>query len=325
MVSALCSLLARDCPLLYNALLDGSLPGLLVRKLDNLKDNAIAALQDVQFVPAISHSSLESFIRSHSEWCISRQRVTGIPIPALYHVPSNTAVLDSDSLEHTLSVLREHGPRHWWEGPSPLSFHHRGTMTETMAVWFDSGTTWSRLDDLYASLGGASQDGKDVRRTFDPDVCLKGTDQGPAPRVVPEPAAHGARERDTVGAKAHRTVLNAHHARDEDVQVAREHHFPNDSHSRGQRLWVATVEFGKDMTIGSTVLQQCAETMRKIRNSSRFILGSLSPAHHPSRSGSTSCKLDGSQPGPPGITSNQMQGRNSYMAKGYHIRKVLSA
>ena len=41
------------------------------------------------------------------------------------------------------------------------------------------------------------------------------------------------------------------------------------------RLWVATVEFGKDMTIGPTVLQQCAETMRKIRNSSRFILGSL--------------------------------------------------
>ena len=109
-----------------------------------------------------AHHRLESFVQSRSEWCISRQRVWGVPIPALYHLPTNSAILDSDSLGHILSVLREHGPRYWWEGPAsafvPPSRRYglsdaqleenwkKGT--DTMDVWFDSGTAWSQLERL---------------------------------------------------------------------------------------------------------------------------------------------------------------------------------
>ncbi|KAI0747007.1 isoleucyl-tRNA synthetase [Daedaleopsis nitida] len=280
--------------------------------LDNIKDDAIAALQDVQFVPAISRNRLESFVRSRSEWCISRQRVWGVPIPALYHLPSNSAVLDSDSLTHILSVLRQYGPRYWWDGPASAFVppSRRNGMddaqldevwqkgTDTMDVWFDSGVSWSQLESLYAGTpGAAAQVGSESHRSFGADVCLEGTDQhrgwfqsqlltaiGSAPadsdqrkRAAPYSTliTHGM-VLDEAGKKMSKSLGNI-------VSPLTVIHGGTAKADKAYgadilRLWVATVEFGKDMTIGPTVLQQCAETMRKIRNSSRFILGSLGDA-----------------------------------------------
>ncbi|OSD08764.1 isoleucyl-tRNA synthetase [Trametes coccinea BRFM310] len=274
--------------------------------LDNIKEDAIAALQDVSFVPSISRNRLESFIRSRSEWCISRQRVWGVPIPALYHLPSNTAVLDSDSLTHIMSVLREHGPRYWWDGPASAfvppsrreglsdaqldEVWRKGT--DTMDVWFDSGTSWSLLDSLYRDPAASVQDAKERQRTFGADVCLEGSDQhrgwfqsqlltaiGSA--TTPERAraapystliTHGM-VLDETGKKMSKSLGNI-------VSPMTVIHGGKGKSEKAYgpdvlRLWAATVEFGKDMSIGPTMLQQCAETMRKIRNSSRFILGSL--------------------------------------------------
>lgn len=114
---------------------------------------------------------MESFISSRSEWCISRQRVWGVPIPSLHHTPTDTAYLTSDTLTHILNVLSEKGTKHWWDGPvedflpgsllrstnSTKDEWKKGT--DTMDVWFDSGTSWSMLD------GGVA------------DVCLEGSDQ----------------------------------------------------------------------------------------------------------------------------------------------------
>ena len=240
-----------------------------------------------------ARNRLESFVRSRSEWCISRQRVWGVPIPALYHLPTNSAVLDSDSLTHILAVLRAHGPRYWWDGPvsafvppsrrDGLSDAELEAVwkkgADTMDVWFDSGTAWSTLDPI-------------PERAFGADVCLEGTDQhrgwfqsllltalgsasSPA-RARQAPYAtlitHGM-VLDEQGKKMSKSLGNVV------SPLAVIHGGPGKNEKAYGadvlRLWVATVEFGKDMTIGPTVLQQCAETMRKIRNSSRFILGSL--------------------------------------------------
>ncbi|CDO75434.1 hypothetical protein BN946_scf184693.g3 [Trametes cinnabarina] len=274
--------------------------------LDNIKEDAIAALQDVTFVPTISRNRLESFIRSRSEWCISRQRVWGVPIPALHHLPSNSAVLDSDSLTHIMNVLRERGPRYWWDGPTsafvPPSRREGLTDseldevwrkgTDTMDVWFDSGTSWSLLDSLYRDPANSRQESKEHKRTFGADVCLEGSDQhrgwfqsqlltaiGSA--TTPERAraapystliTHGM-VLDETGKKMSKSLGNI-------VSPMTVIHGGKGKNEKAYgpdvlRLWAATVEFGKDMSIGPTMLQQCAETMRKIRNSSRFILGSL--------------------------------------------------
>ncbi|KAI0336726.1 isoleucyl-tRNA synthetase [Cubamyces sp. BRFM 1775] len=274
--------------------------------LDNIKEDAVAALQDVSFVPAISRNRLESFIRSRSEWCISRQRVWGVPIPALYHLPSNSAVLDSDSLAHIMSVLREHGPRYWWDGPVSAFVppSRREGMSDaqlkeiwqkgadTMDVWFDSGTSWSLLNELYANPVDSKQEGKGHKRTFGADICLEGSDQhrgwfqsqlltaiGSATSADRARAApystlitHGM-VLDETGKKMSKSLGNI-------VSPMTVIHGGKGKIEKAYgpdilRLWAATVEFGKDMSIGPTMLQQCAETMRKIRNSSRFILGSL--------------------------------------------------
>ncbi|KAG2367252.1 hypothetical protein BDR07DRAFT_1373056 [Suillus spraguei] len=145
--------------------------------LDGIKDNALHALKDVQFYPPSSRNRLESFVRPRSEWCISCQRVWGVPIPALYHTPTDTAVLSSESLTHILRVVSERGVAHWWDGPvedlltPELLAQFEGGPdawrkgTDTMDVWFDSGSNWSTLS---APTGG---------REHRADVCLEGTDQ----------------------------------------------------------------------------------------------------------------------------------------------------
>lgn len=122
-------------------------------------------------------------MRSRSEWCISRQRVWGVPIPALHHVPTDRVLLDTHSLSHILGVLdaRGQGATYWWEGPVEefLPPGIRETAQEgewkkgmdTMDVWFDSGTSWALLEQF-----AASGEGWEGRKHF-ADVCLEGSDQ----------------------------------------------------------------------------------------------------------------------------------------------------
>ena len=161
--------------------------------MDNIKQDALKALEAVTFYPQIcareipgfvglrlptvplARNRLESFIRSRSEWCISRQRVWGVPIPALHHTPTDGAYLDSRILDHILAVLDKKGVAYWWEGPideflppfllevdADVSNWRKGT--DTMDVWFDSGSSWSLLPGRENPQPRA-------------DICLEGSDQ----------------------------------------------------------------------------------------------------------------------------------------------------
>jgi len=169
--------------------------------LSNIKDNALEALQGVSFHPSacellapltllgttyyliVARNRLESFIRSRSEWCISRQRVWGVPIPALHHLDTDRAVLDTESLDLILSVLEKKGVSHWWDGPVDdfvlPSLREEGRSvaetwrkgTDTMDVWFDSGTSWSMLPEMGVGRG------KEETRKHRAEVCVEGSDQ----------------------------------------------------------------------------------------------------------------------------------------------------
>ncbi|KAK0232336.1 tRNA synthetases class I-domain-containing protein, partial [Armillaria nabsnona] len=124
--------------------------------LDKIKDDALNALKHVEMFPP--SSCLQSFIRSCSEWCISCQQVWDVPIPALYHIPTDRAVLNAALLSHILPILQEKGVEYWWNGLVkefiPLALREgEGAdvwrkRTDTMDVWFDSGSSRSMLDEL---------------------------------------------------------------------------------------------------------------------------------------------------------------------------------
>ncbi|CAL1708916.1 unnamed protein product [Somion occarium] len=263
--------------------------------LEEIKGDAIAALQNVRFIPEQSRNRLESHVRQRSEWCISRQRVWGVPIPALYHLPTNRAVLDSTSLDHILSVLSEKGTRHWWDGPVsefvPCHLLVEGENveetwkkgTDTMDVWFDSGTSWSMLRGLEKGRGA----GEPLA-----DVCLEGSDQHRGWFQSQLLTAIGALEGDGQGKGAmapYGTLIT--HGMVVDVSGKKMSkslgniispkeviHGSKKMKAHGAetlRLWVASVDCTGEMSIGTKVLERTEEMHRKIRNTLRYCLGSL--------------------------------------------------
>jgi isoleucyl-tRNA synthetase len=128
------------------------------------KEAALEAMKEVIFIPKSSQARLESFVNGRSEWCISRQRAWGVPIPALYN-KDGVAVLTDESITHIISVINERGIDAWWsdaaDDPAWVVPGLEGTYTrgkDTMDVWFDSGSSWTQTDqqaDLY--LEGTDQ------------------------------------------------------------------------------------------------------------------------------------------------------------------------
>ncbi|KAG5634944.1 hypothetical protein H0H81_000255 [Sphagnurus paluster] len=261
--------------------------------LAHIKNDALNALTEVSFFPPASRNRLESFVRSRSEWCISRQRVWGVPIPALHRIETDEAVLDNDSLNHILSVLEEKGVSHWWTGPVedfvPPLLREDGRAasevwrkgTDTMDVWFDSGTSWSMLGET---------PGED--RQFLADLCLEGSDQhrgwfqsqlltaigssgsqGQAKSPYGTLITHGM-VLDEKGKKMSKSLGNI--ISPLTVVLGGKDKKKDPAYGADVlRLWAATVEYWRDMSVGPTVLAQAAESMRKIRNSARFILGNM--------------------------------------------------
>ena len=143
----------------------------------DIRQAALQSLEAVVFAPESGKNRLASFIRNRNEWCISRQRAWGVPIPALYHKHTHKALLTEESVDHITSVIKERGMDAWWSNEefdpawtpplhrnaSGLSSYRRGK--DTMDVWFDSGTSWTQ--------GSNNEDGENVAA----DVYLEGSDQ----------------------------------------------------------------------------------------------------------------------------------------------------
>ncbi|KAL1956076.1 hypothetical protein VTO42DRAFT_7671 [Malbranchea cinnamomea] len=142
----------------------------------DIRDDAVRALQEVRFIPPSGKSRLEAFVKNRSEWCISRQRAWGVPIPALYNRETGEAVLTRESVSHIMKVIEDRGVDAWWTDDendpawTPPSLrvpngpgYRRGI--DTMDVWFDSGTSWTQLTSR------AQTDSDEA------DVYLEGSDQ----------------------------------------------------------------------------------------------------------------------------------------------------
>lgn len=271
----------------------------------SIRDLAVKALEGVRFVPESGKQRLENFVKNRSEWCISRQRAWGVPIPALYNVETGEAVLTKDSVAHIMSVIDTRGIDSWWTDAAdepawiPPSLQGTGAAyrrgTDTMDVWFDSGTSWSGI--------GASADG------YPADVYIEGTDQHRGwfqssllTFVAHQRAADKSRARspfknlithgftlDEQGRKMSKSLGNVISPTAimegtilPPVQRKGKKQSGTTHDALGPdalRMWVASSDYTHDVIIGEQVLRTVHTSLTKYRMTFKLLLGSLSDFH----------------------------------------------
>ncbi|KAF4504339.1 hypothetical protein G6O67_008500 [Ophiocordyceps sinensis] len=272
----------------------------------SIKEAALKALGRVHFVPRSGRVRLESFIEGRSEWCISRQRSWGVPIPALYDAEGN-AVMTDESIQHIISVMRERTSDAWfsddahdaaWIPPWLKGSYRRGR--DTMDVWFDSGSSWTEVNrqvDVY--LEGSDQH----RGWFQSSLLTYVADQkadGKADDEVVAPfktlITHGF-TLDAQGKKMSKSLGNT--VGIDEVMDGRL--LPLKKKGKGGqgaqldalgpdalRLWAASSDFTTDTLIGSSILQPIHNALIKYRTILKMVVGSL---HQSSREAALT-KLD---------------------------------
>jgi len=151
--------------------------------LDTIQSEALSALSNVSLIPAAGRARLQGMVEKRKEWCISRQRAWGLPIPAFYDETSNEVIMNDESVQHVIELIRQHGSDCWWTMPIeqllPPTLRNNGHKyrrgMDTMDVWFDSGCSWSAV--VQHRLANQQQVNGDKQQHVQADVYLEGSDQ----------------------------------------------------------------------------------------------------------------------------------------------------
>ncbi len=239
---------------------------------NNLRQKSLTAIGNTKFYPAVGQNRLRSMIETRPDWCVSRQRVWGVPLPIFISKKTGKPLADEKVLEGIAKIFEEEGSDSWFIR-KPQDFLGKDynvkdyeQVRDIVEVWFDSGSTHSYVLDKRPELTWPANlylEGSDQHRGWFHSSLLEscGT-KGTAP--FQNILCHGFVV-DGKGQKMSKSLGNV--VMPEEVIK----NFGADI----LRLWVVASDYSEDLKIDKAILNQHAESYRRIRNTLRFLLGNL--------------------------------------------------
>ncbi len=237
-----------------------------------LRDKALKAIDDTEFYPSKGKERLRSMIETRPDWCVSRQRVWGVPLPIFISKSDGKVLADEEVFENIAAIYEKEGSDCWFsdEPQKFLGSKYKADdyiqLKDIVEVWFDSGSTHSFVLEKREDLKWPASmylEGSDQHRGWFHSSLLEscGT-RGRAP--YESILSHGF-VMDGKGLKMSKSLGN---------QI-----FPEDILKKYGadilRVWVAASDYSEDLRIDYSILEQHAEAYRKIRNTFRYLMGNI--------------------------------------------------
>ncbi len=244
---------------------------------DAIKDDAVKAIHEVTWLPKWGEDRITGMVQDRSDWCISRQRTWGVPIPIFYCEECGKELITPETIKAVSELFNEKGSNAWYELPAEeilpqgtvcpvCGCKHFTKEKDIMDVWFDSGSSHTAVLEVKEGLSYPADlylEGNDqYRGWFQSSLLTAIAARGTAPYKAV--ITHGMIV-DESGAKMSKSKGNGMNPQDIIKQFGAD----------VLRLWVASADYKTDMHISENILKQLSEAYRKIRNTARYILGNI--------------------------------------------------
>lgn len=248
-------------------------------KVDKFRDKALNAIKNVKWVPASGENRIGNMVEGRTDWCISRQRAWGVPIPIFYCEDCGEVICNDETIEKIAKIFEKESSDAWVKYSAeellPKGFKcpkcgktHFKKERDIMDVWFDSGVSWKavvekRSEELGHTPVDLYLEGSDQHRGWFQSSLLTSIatqEKAPYKGVLTHGFVFGED-----GRKMSKSLGN--YIRPDDIIK----NYGADI----LRLWAASVDYRNDIKIGNNIVGQLAEIFKKTRNTARFLMGNI--------------------------------------------------